>query len=242
MDSNTPQSTHPAGTISAYRALVSRWGWLSRIDPAIAQSLLDLAVWRSVPEGTVVYQAGASSGDMFGVVSGQVVLWHHEGNTDAQFVHMFRAGQWFGYAPILAGERRRHQCITRSQCEFAVLPEASLRAFLAKDPEHWHALASLIDMQGQSSELAGLDLLRRSQTARLSATLLRFAGCRQTNSPDGPPWEIAMTQMELAEAANMSRNAASRLLVKMEQDGLVRLHYRHLAVLDADGLRNLLVE
>jgi hypothetical protein len=39
---------------------------------------------------------------------------------------------------------------------------------------------------------------------------------------------VYQTQLELAEAANMSRNAASRLLVEMEADGLVALHYRQL--------------
>jgi DNA-binding transcriptional regulator LsrR (DeoR family) len=44
-------------------------------------------------------------------------------------------------------------------------------------------------------------------------------------------------QLEIAEAANMSRNAASRLLVQLKLEGLVALHYRHLSVLDADRLR-----
>jgi CRP/FNR family transcriptional regulator, cyclic AMP receptor protein len=228
---------HPAANA---RQLIASLGWLAEIDPIIANRILDMAVWRTVPEGTVVYQAGAGSGDLFGVASGQVVIWHGGGSTDAQFVHMFRVGQWFGWAPILAGDRRRHQSITRSVCHFAILPETRLRAFLADDPEHWHALASLVDMQAQISELAGLDLLRRRQDKRLAATLLRFAGCRLQNSPDGPPWPIAMTQLELAEAANISRNAASRLLVKMEAEGLLRLHYRHIDVLSPDGLRDML--
>jgi len=175
-------------------------------------------------------------------VSGQVVIWHSETSKDAQFVHMFRAGQRFAYAPILAGERRRHQCVTRAVCRFAILPELRLRKFLAEDPEHWRALASLIDIQSQMFELAGLDLLRRSLPARMAATLLRFAGCRLKNAPDGPPWEIAMTQAELAEAANISRNSASWLLVQMEEDGLVALRYRHLAVLNPSGLRAMLEE
>jgi CRP/FNR family cyclic AMP-dependent transcriptional regulator len=222
------------------RQLIASRGWLAYIDPGIANRILDMAVWRTVPEGTVVYQAGASSGDLYGIVSGQVVMWHGKGSTDAQFVHMFRVNQWFGWAPILVGDRRRHQSIARSVCHFAVLPEARLREFLSQDPEHWHALASLVDMQVQVAELAGLDLLRRDQGERLAATLLRFAGCRVDNAPDGPPWPIAMTQLELAEAANMSRNAASRLLVDMEAAGLVALHYRHVSVVDADRLRAML--
>jgi CRP-like cAMP-binding protein len=216
------------------------WGWLSHIDPEIAGRFLDLATVRMVPEGAVVYQAGADSGEMFGVLSGQVVMWHQHGSTDAQFVHMFRTGHWFGWAPILAGERRRHQCIARTDAELAVIPRGILRSFLSQDPEHWHALASLVDIQGQQSELAGLDLMRRSQEGRLVATLLRFAGCRLADAPDGPPWNVALTQLELAEAANMSRNAASRLLVEMEADGLVALHYRHLSLLQPDRMRALL--
>lgn len=219
------------------RKRMLEWGWLSHIDPEIAERFLDLATLRSVPEGAVVYQAGADGGEMFGVLSGQVVMWHRHGSTDAQFAHMFRTGHWFGWAPILAGERRRHQCVARTDCELVVIPRANLRTFLAQDPEHWHALASLVDIQGQLSELAGLDLMRRSQEERLVATLLRFAGCRLADAPDGPPWNVAMTQLEIAEAANMSRNAASRLLVQLELEGLVALHYRHLSVLDADSLR-----
>lgn len=212
-------------------------GWLSQVEPEIAGRMLDMAVWRKVPEGTAIYRIDDETADLFGIVSGQVIVSHGRSNLDAQYVHMFRTGQWFGFAPVLSRARRRVQCIARSECHLAILPKRALRSFLDEHPAHWHAFALLVDIQSDSSALAGIDLLRRRQEERLAAVLLRFAGCRLANNPDGPPWQIAMTQVELAEASNMSRNSASRLLVDMERQGLVALQYGNVSVLDPDRLR-----
>ena len=229
-----------AGSASLRRRL-SEGGWLRGGDPAAVGRLLDLCFWRRYSEGDVIYHADGEAGDLYGVVEGQVaVCHHHQGHVDVEYLHLYRAGQWFGYAPVLRSEHRRIQTVARTACLLAVVPEGRLKPFLGESPEHWRLMALMADAQAQLNGLAALDLVRRAPEQRLAAALLRLTGCRLRDAPDGAPWEIRVSQQELADVSNMSRNAASRLLQGFETAGIVVLHYRQLELLHPARLRRML--
>ena len=216
-------------------------GWLLGARLALVERFLDHCVLRKFEEGDVIFAQGALSGELFGVVDGQVAASRHgEGNDDVDLMHIFRTGEWFGYAPVLEGRPRRIQATARRVTRVAMVPDGRLRSVLANDPVLWELIAWLSDAQGRMLALGSLDLCRKSQRERLIATLLRLAGCRTTDAPDGPPHDIAASQAELAEMSNMSRNVVSRLLQDFEKRGWIELKYRHLYLLDPGAMRNLL--
>jgi CRP-like cAMP-binding protein len=216
-------------------------GWLREAAPDHVSHLLALAQWRRISGGSTIYRSESQAGDLYAVADGQIAVSHHnQSNMDVENIHLYRVGDWFGYAPILCHEPRRFQTTARTDCVVAVIPEGQLRALLVDKPHYWHLMALIADAQGRVNALAALDLTRRSHLGRLCATLLRLAGCRLADGPDGPPFDIAISQTELAEASNLSRNGVSRRLQGLERDGHIALHYRHISVLRPDTLRKLL--
>ncbi len=216
-------------------------GWLKGGDPDLIQMLLDLAEWRQFPDGHVLYQSGDSAGELYAVAEGQIATSNHShACLDVGHLHLYRPGEWFGYSPILRSEPRRFQAVSRTVSTLAVFREARLRVLLAERPEVWQLIGLLVDAQAKLNGLTALDLARRSPMERLCAALLRMSGCRLSDGADGPPYDVAMTQTELAEAANLSRNGATLRLADLEKNHLVRLRYRHVTVLDPAALRRLL--
>lgn len=237
---DTKTSSAGLDTDTLKRRILAR-GWFDGAAPEAANQLLELCVWRHFSPGQSVFRIESESADLYVVAEGQVaVTQHFHGHLDAANIHLYRAGEWFGYTPIIRGAPRRIQTMARTDCVLAVIPELRLRSFLADHPEHWQLMALIADSQGIMNGLAALDLSRRSPLERLCGALLRMAGCRQIDGPDGPPFDVTASQTELAEASNLSRNATALLLRQMEKEGLVALHYRRLTLLRPDRLRTTL--
>ena len=227
----------PAATVD-WRAWLQATGWLAGARPGLADRLLEICLIRQYEEGDVIFREGIASGDLFGVVEGQVAASHFgQGNDDVDLIHIYRPGQWFGYGPIVEGGARRVQVTARRPSRVAVAPEGRLRGLLNDEPGLWELMAWLSDVQGRLMIVSSLDLCRKSQRLRLMATLLRLAGCRIEDGPEGPPYEIAASQLEIAEMSNMSRNVVSRLLQALGKEGLVVLKYRHLHLPDPGAIR-----
>jgi CRP-like cAMP-binding protein len=104
----------------------------------------------------------------------------------------------------------------------------------AREPELWRHLV-LLGLLNQK-RLIGLaqDLMLRGSRQRLAALLARLAGLRDEHAPADPV--VDATQGEIGVIANLSRGVVSRLLVEMEQEGLVRLRRASVEILEPDRL------
>ena len=83
------------------------------------------------------------------------------------------------------------------------------------------------------------DLHIGDSTRRLCAVLLRVAERRHEG--EGPV-EIAISQLDLATMANMSRQTVGQVLKKIAEARIVSWTYRSITVLDAEALRCLVNE
>jgi hypothetical protein len=111
---------------------------------------------------------------------------------------------------------------------------AAFRRVAARDPELWRHLV-LLGLHNQR-RLIGLaqDLMLRRSRQRLAALLARLAGLREDHPPADPA--VDATQGEIGAIANLSRGVVSRLLLEMEEEGLVRLRRASVEILDPDRL------
>jgi CRP-like cAMP-binding protein len=86
----------------------------------------------------------------------------------------------------------------------------------------------------------GQDLLRRDASERCLAVLLILAGCRWTDPPTEAPFVAPVSQQELGERCNLSRNGVIKALRPLETAGLISRGYRQILVNDSKALRALL--
>lgn len=117
----------------------------------------------------------------------------------------------------------------------ALVSHARMHALLRQHPEWRECVAQLaMDFAVRYGSAAG-DLLIRDSRQRVIAVLLRLADCRHLD-PATPP-TIILSQGDLAAAANMSRHLAGETLRELEDQRLIEIGYRQVAIRNAPALR-----
>jgi CRP-like cAMP-binding protein len=135
------------------------------------------------------------------------------------------------------GAERRGVIRARGEAMVAVLPGQAMHNLLADRPEWWREMARLPYLVSQLYAGGGQDLLRRDVRERCLAVLLMLAGCRWTDPPTAAPYAAPVSQQELGERCNLSRNGVAKALRRWSDAGLISLGYREILILDSAALR-----
>jgi len=222
----------------ALAVLASR-GWLAETPAGFRDQVLAGARLRRVQGGTTITLGGEEADDFVGLAQGTIAVTSILGRAGTPVTHLVHAVSWLGYGSLLLDRPRVVTAEARGEVWIAVIPKARLLPLLDEAPHGWRPFMRLLAEYGDTSAMIAADLLIPSSEGRLAATILRFAGQRRAGPAPAAVSRLPVTQAELAEAANLSRNAAGRILRRMAAAGLVALDYRGLEVRDADGLRKL---
>ena len=121
------------------------------------------------------------------------------------------------------------------------LPLHAINAIIAQDSRAWRYFAVVGFANLETAISVCDDLMIRDHTKRFVAMLLQLGGCRLVTPPSTVPVEIDVGQAELATMANVARNTAGVILRRLADGGHIDMAYRRLRVVDAAGLRAMLV-
>jgi CRP/FNR family transcriptional regulator, cyclic AMP receptor protein len=225
----------PALAARAAEAL-RRTGWLSTCPPAFQDTLLGVAIIRRAAPGVQFVQSGDDTGGMFAICSGTAEVAFPSGHPDTRAIHLIHAGFWAGYKGLLGQPRHLTVC-ARTDVVWALVPRTAMHRHLAEHPGSWRHIAELIDQLVSIATSAMADATLQDSRDRAIAALLRLAGCRETDPPGNPEFEIRLSQSDIAAMATMSRNTFNRIVGELVEAGLVDLGYRSIRLLDPGALR-----
>lgn len=209
--------------------LASR-GWLAGTPPEFRKRFLSGARWRSIGRGAIVTLGGEEKDDVIGLADGTVAITSTLGRAGTPTMHMGHAVLWMGYGPLLLERPRVVTAEARTDLWIAVIPKASILPLLDDTTRWWRCFMRLLAEYGDISATIASDLLIRRSDRRLAATILRFAGLRGADSSPRGELRLPVTQDELAEAANLSRNAAGTILRTLAAKGYIKTDYRGIIV------------
>jgi CRP-like cAMP-binding protein len=215
--------------------IVLKAGWLSRQPGPFQIALLRRARLVTFAKGEHAYAAGDTTGSIYGVAQGgfgcEVVTRY----SDSRLAHIMRDGTWFGTGPVHTDTPRlfTFRAVERS-IAFSV-PMAALHEIAAVDTSAFRRLAALSEENMRLSGQVVSDLLLPSSEQRIVAVLLRAAGVT-VGDPLPPPHSILVTQSELGEMANASRDVVNRVLGRLESKGLIGVGHGRIEIADAGAL------
>jgi CRP-like cAMP-binding protein len=150
-------------------------------------------------------------------------------------------GFWFGAVPVIAGDGRSMQAVASGTAMLCSVDRSVVVDMAGANPEVWRAVATLCLINQMTAIGTADDLMMRAPRKRLVATLLRMAGLRHGFQAALPMTTVPMTQLELAEASNLSRSSSAVIMKDLSDKGFVRTEYRSVAILNAPALIKLLV-
>jgi CRP-like cAMP-binding protein len=221
-------------TLELERIFAAR-GWLSRQSQIFRQRFVKMGRLVGLDRGAPAFHMGDREGGVFGVVSGGISVL---GGTEWQMpalAHIERAGDWFGHGPALGGGDRILTFIAAEPTTLLHVPLEPLRQQMREDTEFAVRLAQMADFSTATVIWMARDLLIPDSSRRLAAVLLRVTamGEAEPGNRDG----YMMTQTELGEMANASRNQVNRVLGTLRRAGLVAVGYNRIRLLDVEALK-----
>ena len=150
--------------------------------------------------------------------------------------HVMQPGAWYGDSALARQPRTIGLSPTRDSW-FFFLPTGEADAIVGADRNAWTHFMALAVGNADLAVGVGLDLMTRSPRKRCAATLLRLGGYRHTINLERDQPEIDVTQTELAQMANLLRNAAAAVLRDFRTSGFLEWTYKQIRLLKPQLLR-----
>ena len=226
------------GTMDIAKAhrLLAENGWLAVMPDAFRDAILRHSEIIKFKAGDTIYHAGEPPGGIYGICDGAMGMTSALGSAMSPIGHVGLPGAWTGMGPLLTGQPRRAKMQAMTPLLLAHVPLRPLQRVLAENPHWWLHIAQGLLMEFDTVTVVANDLLIRSTSNRCAATLLRIANCRRQDPPSRQV-VVPISQATLAEMSNLSRSAISPILSMFCRQGLIRLDYRAITLLDVPGLR-----
>ena len=197
------------------------------------RNFLSTAMRKQFATKATIVSQGDVSRDLFFILSGSVTFRLETPSGREIVLAMAHAGEFFGETGLFqTAALNAWRVRARSLCDVALLSHAQLQRDAPLRAGLWPMLtaqlaARLDTLQRKTGEMAFYDA-----QARVASALRDLA-----NAPDARPHAdgkaICVTRMELASMAAVSREAVGRILVRLEQQGTIRVKGRAMVVLKA---------
>lgn len=211
---------------------------LAGYPPTLLTMLLDACEWRRFPSGTRLFTAGDNSSQLHAVASGFVGFESSLAVPDLAMINLMKAPFWLVGRPQVQGQIRLNTADARSDLIVGTVSTTRFDALAAIEPAlHNFKARVALDMFFEALE-ALTDALIFDNRIRLISTLLRIAGSKRDSDS---PTSVPISQTELSALTKLSRQTCGEMLRGFERDGVVRLGYREIEVLQAARLRAMIV-
>jgi len=222
-----------AAASAAYRL---RLNTLDRLSPRTQQALASIAYTRSWRDGDVIHAAGDMASSALVCDSGRIRFSRVSIHGSESLRRWIGVGELIGIAFVIAACPFDFSITADGPCRTTHFPAAQLRELMRSDGELASELAEflarrILELSDVVVEEAGEPL-----GLRLYYTLVRLCkvdeGIRRA---DGH--ELRISQSDLASMVGSSREYVNPLLRRMQEQGLIRIGYRSIVLLDGHAER-----
>jgi len=185
--------------------------------------------------GSSVVRKGDPVEHWIGVVDGLVKINTFSADGRSTTFTGVPSGGWLGEGSLLKNEIRKYDVITLRDSHIALMPKSTFMWLLDNSiPFNRFLLTQLNERLGQFVGMVENDRLLDPE-GRVARCL---AGLFNPVLYPGIGAQIQISQEEIGYLAGVSRQRVNQALKVLEQNGLLKVEYGGLTVLDLDGLRS----
>lgn len=194
---------------------------------------------RSYPKGQILVFADENPDHIFYLVTGKVRKYDVSYRGDELVVNVFKPGAFFPMSWAINRTGNKFFYKTEEETELHVVPADKALEFLQANPDVMLDLLSRLyrGMEGVLGRLVHL----MSGTARSRLLYELIIECRRFGKADANGvYRLAVSEVDLAAHAGLSRETVSREIQKLKDVGLISLDGKTLQVHDTAALERLL--
>jgi CRP/FNR family cyclic AMP-dependent transcriptional regulator len=207
------------------------------LEEEFFQALASAAAGMEVNAGTAIYREGEPSGSVYLLRRGRVKLHRSSRKGRDQILNVLGDGSVLGLAASLEGEARSHGASALTDCELYVVFHNDLLGLMQRFPQAALRLSQLLARESRDLEDLVGNLVFHSAPQRVARMLLNLATEEGRVTKQGVVFEPSLSRHEMSEATGISREALSRTLSRLAQEGILELEGKSITILRPAELR-----
>lgn len=194
------------------------------LDAGALSELAEMCRLRELTRGEMLFLAGEEAAGLFVIVTGEIRAYRMNSQGREQTLHVERAGATLAEVPVFDDGPYPATAVAETPATLLFIPKANFRRFVLRYPQ-----TALTALQLMAQRLRGhaelVDALALQHVGQRVARLLVAEGRdRGLRTDAGLEVEIAFSNEELAKRIGSVREVVSRMLSRMEGDGLIVQH------------------
>lgn len=228
----TPASRSEQNTV--WKPTLLGNAWYASCPAVLQDALLLHGRLRKVSAGGQVFEHGATDHALYCVLSGQVQAYYPDASGAMPLLATLDPPHWFGEMSFIDGEPRSHVAVVEQQALLLSVARADLLPFLEQHAGCWRDIARLaVSKLRRAYQLIPLDaqLPARSRLIKRLWLVAHGYGFKE----DAPRTRLHLSQDQLASTLGMTRQTVNKVLRDLELQGLVKLHYGEVELLNLPG-------
>lgn len=206
--------------------------WLKDYPAEIAENLISEGQFVHLNVGEWAQAEGDERSGLFVVIDGLLHSYYAPLGDRVIMVGFAQPGSVIGHATRYSGGPRHVTAVCAEPSIILEVSESALDRVAAQSPEIWRAIASFAYNSMRNALRLAAEVISLKPKARIAARLLTIP---KSNEEDGIAM-IKVSQEMLGEMVGVSRKTINQHLSVLERDGLIRLRYGRIELLDLFGL------
>lgn len=221
-------------TAHRYRTRLQAGHWFGALPGALQEALLAAAQVQRLDAGQRLFRRGDPPSGLYAVVEGAMRIGAVSQDGKEALLTLVEPPYWFGEISLFDGQPRTHDAFAEGPCTLLLVPQAELLALLERQPQYWRDFALLMSHKLRLAFIALEQMSLLPAAPRLARRLLMIA----ENYGEGEPRRVIhLAQEQLALMLAISRQTTNQILKELQAQGIVRLSYGEIEILDLGRLR-----
>ena len=218
----------------AFRRMLAASAWARALPADEFDRVVAETVVRTCAAGGLVCRKGEPVDHWTGVVDGLVKMANVSVEGKPTSFTGIGTGGWFGEGSLLKDEPRRYDIVALRESQVAFMPRATFARLLDTNfAFNRFLIVQLNERLGQFIAMIEHNRLRGPE-ARLARSI---AGLFNPVLYPGIGASLPVSQEELGQLVGLSRQRVNQALKRLEGDGVLRVEYGGVTVLDLGRLR-----
>ena len=216
-------------------AVLRQVSWLRGYPTGLAERLLAEGRLVRLNAGEWAQSEGDDRSGLYVVIEGVLHTYCSAPGDRLVMIGLAESGAVLGHATRFSGGPRLVTAVCVEPCVLLEMSEAALERVADRQPEIWRAIADFTYANMRNVLRMAAEVISLPPRQRIVARLLAGAG----DGDSGQSPVVRISQELLGEMIGVTRKTVNLHLSQLERDGLIRLGYSRIELLDLQRLRTL---
>ena len=221
--------------LEKWRPQLATGHWFSHLPAGLQSSLITHARLRHLTAGQYLFKRGDPPCGLYAVLEGAVRISAVSEQGKEAVLSLVELPFWFGEISLFDGLQRTHDACAVGPCTLLQVSQPAMLGILEETPRYWRDLALLMSQKLRLTFINIEQLSLMPASVRVAHRLLMivdgYGEVAQSRRV------VQMPQEDLAAMLCLSRQTTNALLKDLQAQGIVRLGYGEIEILDAQRLR-----